>query len=807
MKITKWNTDWFVSKKQGTFGMVVQEGKFPVTLPDDAMIREKRTPDAPGSYMAGFFPKGIYEYEKSFTVEEGTLSRKRILQFDGVMERAKVYVNGAYAGGRKNGYTQFFVDLTPYLTDRKKNTVKVVCSMSDSARWYSGAGIYRDVWLLESGLSYLEPNELKITTKKAGEKLAVIETAVKIMHLGAESAPTFGLVLQVTDPNGVIVCETNTCCTVLRDRSECICQQMEIADAKLWSDETPDLYTCKVFLSDAQGKVLDEAETAFGIRTVAATHHDGLLINGKSVLLRGACVHHDNGPLGAVSTDAIEERKAGFLKEAGFNAIRTAHNPASPAMLRACDKVGLYVMEEFFDSWTLPKTNFDYAMDFDDCWKEVIASTIDKSWNHPSVIFYSIGNENADTGYATGAMRARELAQFVKRLDPSRLSVNAINGMVSVMSIMTEMFESSMQQDAKPEERAAEGAGQEQINNMMVSLRDQMKAVMMMPVVGEATKEAFQSVDIAGYNYMDSRYEMDGALFPQRIIVGSETFPGDIAENWEKVTKLPYVIGDFCWTGWDYMGEAGIGLCKYTPVPMEYGVGAPWPCLTAMCGDISISGYRRPLSYYREMIWKKRKKPYLAVQRPEYYGKNVVDSPWCWSDSVARWDFPGLEGRKTAIEVYSAAEEVELLINDKVIVRKRIGEKRQGFARFEVTYEPGYIMAKAYENGICIEETRIITQSEAIRIVPERMRISKDELAYVWITVCGKDRELSVSAEGGELLTLSCDDPLRIEPFTKNTLKTYDGRLLAIIKPGKAEQITIRCEGREAVVDIISEER
>lgn len=797
----KFNDEWIVSEKQGTFGMAVDAGTKKVTLPYDAMIHTKRNPNAVGSYMTAFFNKGVWEYKKKFIVTEELKGKKLILQFDGVFEKAFIYVNGAFAGSQMYGYSQFFVDITPYVYSEGENEIKVSVRLNDSARWYTGAGIYRDVYLLASEMVHIVPQGIKMTTA-LDKETAAVDAAVTVKNEGINDIETLHIHTQISDTNGNLTAEGTSKLTVFKGQEETLHQKLYIENPHLWSDLDPELYTCRVLISyDKEGQnVVDTGSEIFGIRSLSVTPQHGLQVNGKSVYLRGACIHHDNGPLGAVSTDCIEERRVRKLKEAGFNAIRTAHNPASPALLRACDKYGIYVMEESFDAWTVNKCNYDYALEFGKYWEDDITALINKSYNHPSVIMYSIGNEIPDTGYPSGAQRSRKIANKVKSLDSTRFTINAINGMVSVMEIMTKMYENSMEQASH------QGEGQEVINNMMTGLRDSMKGVMMLDAVTNATEEAFSCVDIAGYNYMDSRYEMDGKLFPNRVILGTETFPADIDQNWDKVKRLSYVIGDFCWTGWDYMGEAGIGLHKYSPVPAEYGTNAPWPCLTSMAGDISICGFRRPISYYREIVWGLRKAPYIAVKRPEHYGEQVMDSPWCWSDSVGSWTWNGYEGKSVEIEVYSNAEEIELLLNGKSLGRKKVGVEDRYKVVFDAIYEPGQLCARAYIGGD-VSGTYEIETEEGTSLEAEKDIIHENELAFVWVSHPGISKRVKVCVEGGTVIALGNDDPLTEENFFDDERTTYDGRVLAVIMPDGAGEMKVECEAEAITVKVLKKEK
>lgn len=533
-------------------------------------------------------------------------------------------------------------------------------------------------------------------------------------------------------------------------------------------------------------------------------------MNGRPIKLAGAGLHHENGPAGAISLDCIEERKIARLKESGFNAIRTAHNPPSPALLRACDKLGMLVMEELFDTWTHGKVDFDNTLTFQTTWEKDVEAVVEEAYNHPSVLMYSIGNEIADTGSANGAVLGRKIVEKLRGLDGTRYIINCVNGMVSVMGIMEKMWKNSQEAVNAPSQD-----GQNAINGMMGGLGDTMRQVMLLDEVTNFTEESFSAVDIAGYNYMDSRYGLDQERFPNRVICGTETFIPDIDTNWEKVMKYPHVIGDFCWTGWDYVGEPSTGLVKYEAPPLEYGMGCPYPASLSQVGEFTISGNKRTCSYYHEIILGRRKGPFLAMYRPERYASEPIYTPWSWSDTVRGYSFEGYEGKPALVEVYADADEVELLVNGKSLGRKPIGRENRHKVVFDFTYEPGELRAVAYADGNKIGEDvlRSAVGTSRIHAVPEKREVSLDEreLIYLSIAVTGENGEvyiqnrtkIMVEPDGGvEWLGYGTDDPLPEENFVDHERTLYDGRAIAVFRPTKAGTVrfTLSGEGLEAQV-------
>ena len=458
--------------------------------------------------------------------------------------------------------------------------------------------------------------------------------------------------------------------------------------------DDPHLYTGHATLLDGDD-VVDEESTTFGIRSLAVDAERGLRINGEPVLLRGACVHHDNGVIGAATIDRADERRVELLRAAGFNAIRSAHQPMSKAMLAACDRLGMLVMDETFDMWMQTKSEDDYALRFADWWEADVEAMVRKDVNHPSVIFYSIGNEVPDGSTPAGLHLGRALADKVRALDDTRFVTQAVTGLLVGGP---ELFDEI--RDAATATGTDEDTG---INTATMNLADYMHSAMRSPVVADKTSEAFSYLDVAGYNYMSTRFELDRELFPQRVIVATESQPPTVDTDWAGVLRNPNVIGDFTWTGWDYLGEAGIGRIEYGEQPSALGMaafGGAYPWLTARCADIDITGHRLPQSYYREIVFGRRTDPYLAVQRPEHHGKTVVhSSPWSWSDVVSSWSWDGHEGAPVVVEVYADADEVELSVNGRSLGRQPAGAEHRFRAEFETAYEPGVLAAVAWRDG------------------------------------------------------------------------------------------------------------
>lgn len=558
---------------------------------------------------------------------------------------------------------------------------------------------------------------------------------------------TVDVVTEIRDGGGSVVARDDSKATVLPGEPATVRQRLYVRAPLLWSPASPALYTATVALKD-----LDAETVGFGIRSLRLDPEHGLRINGETVKLRGACVHHDNGVLGAATYARAEERRVQLLKDAGFNALRMSHHPMSKPMLDACDRLGMLVVDEAFDVWTSGKSDFDYSLDFPEWWERDIEAMVAKDVNHPSVIMYSIGNEIPETGSPSGAAWGRRLAEKVRSSDPTRYVTNAVNGMLAVLSELRALRENA----------PADGAG---INTLMADAGDMMNAISASRLVTERTAESFAVLDVAGMNYAEARYAPDKDLFPHRIILGTETFPTRIDGNWRLVEQLGHVIGDFTWTGWDYLGEVGIGRPQYlTPEAARPSHTAPYPYLLAGCGDLDITGHRRPASYYREIVFGLRTDPYIAVRRPEHHGKTWAGTPWAWSDSLSSWTWPGHEGEPVTIEVYGDADEVELLVNGGSLGRRPVGDDHRFRTEFDTAYEPGELLAVAYRDGTETGRHTLRTATGPIRLnaASDRPSITTNggDLAYVTLTLTdpngtphtAADRPVTVEVSGAGVL-------------------------------------------------------
>ncbi len=784
MKRQQFCEDWTVRPKVNEFAELgVSPPEETVTLPHDAVIGTLRDPERGDGAPTGFFRGGTWEYTKKFFVPEEYAAKRIRIDFEGVYRSALVYLNGDLAGRWASGYTGFSIKADDFLRYGEQNVLRVEARAHRDSRWYSGAGIHRPVHLIVAEPIHVALDGVRVVTRDVDADRAVVEVATTIENEDSRLR-TVTVETVLLDAGNSVVATDRAPVSVLSGEDAVFRQRLAVPAPALWSPGTPHLYRALVTVRTGDD-VLDEAETTFGVRTFQLDPVHGFRVNGEVVDLRGACIHHDNGVLGAAAIGRAEERRVELLKQAGFNALRSAHNPMSRAMLEACDRLGVLVMDETFDMWTRSKSDFDYALDFADWWERDIEAMVRKDQNHPCVFAYSIGNEIPEVGTSHGAVWARRLAERVRALDDTRFVTSGVNGLLATLDEVR----------AAAAEQVAEGTG---INTAMAGWGDVLDQVGASDLVTERTAEVFATLDIAGMNYLESRYELDHDLFPHRVIVGAETFPTHIDKLWDLVQRHPHIIGDFTWTGWDYLGEAGVGRSQYADTPAGFMGAYPW--LTAWCGDIDITGNRRPASYYREIVFGLRSTPYLAVQRPENHGRAVDATPWAWSDALSTWTWPGYEGRPVVVEVYSAADEVELLLNGKSLGRRPAGSPHRYRAEFEVPYAPGVLQAIASTGERA--ELRTATGEPRLIATADRqvVRADVDDLAFVDIALVDADgvgftsveRRVRVTVEGpGRLQGLGSGDPASTEPFTDDSHPTFNGRALAVVRPTEPGEIRI----------------
>ena len=727
-----------------------------VHLPHDAMIHEIRKADNPSGSAGAFFPGGKYIYEKTFPNPE---AEHILFQFDGVYKNAVVYINGKEAGGTEYGYLPFFVCADEFLVEGE-NTIRVECENADQpdSRWYTGAGIYRPVVMWTGPKGGFEPEQVRVHTLS-------IEPATIHVYTGHENAK-----IEILDGDTVVA------------KGYGADEDIVVPDAKLWSDETPYLYRCKVSIES------DETVATFGIRTIS-WDNKGFYINGKRTLLRGGCVHHDNGILGAATPDEADWRRVRIMKDAGFNAIRSAHNPTSRAMLDACDYYGVYMMDESWDMWFHHKNKFDYATHWRKNYLNDLQAMVNRDYNHPSVIMYSIGNEVSEPAKEEGIEKTKEMVAFLKKADGTRPVTGGFNLMIIANAkkgkgVYNE--EGGMNQDVDK----ASGMNSTMFNLIASMVGTGMNKSANGKAADEATSPCLDALDMAGYNYASGRYPMEGKCHPDRLIYGSETFPQDIAKNWAMVKQYPYLIGDFMWTAWDYIGEVGLGAWAYTKDGT--GFNKPYPWLLADTGAIDIIGTPNAEMFWAQAVWGLLDRPAIAVQPVNHPGVRPAKMVWRGTNGINSWAWAGCEGSKAVVEVYTDAALVELYLNGTKIGKQKVKESK---ATFKTRYAPGKLEAVAYDaNGQEASRNSLESATGKLHIsaTAETDTAAPGEVVYINITIEGEngitesnaDARLTVAVEGGELMGFGSANPRTEERFDSGKYTTYYGIALAAVRVG-----------------------
>lgn len=792
------NQNWqFI--KGGSNSMMVaflgKEEKQYVNLPHDAMIFEERTPDTKNGAQTGFYPGGEYVYIKEIDAPVEWKEKEIILEFEGINQTAQVYVNGALAAQSRYGYSNFYIHMNKWLKFGETNKIKVYAdnSKEPNSRWYTGSGIYRDVKLMVGERIHIIEDGVKITTRSANENSAIVEIESKVRSISRERETILQTVIISKD--GKPVAEDKQTVVMFPDTEEVARHSICIQTPFLWDCEHPDLYECTVTLQ-CKDEVLDEVSEHFGIRTLTVDVINGLYINGKEVKLRGACIHHDNGILGATTLQGAEDRRCRQLKEAGFNSVRSSHHPMSKAMLNACDKYGVMVMDELSDMWTVRKNPYDFALDFELCWEEVVAKMVAKDYNHPSVILYSAGNEISEAGSENGSKMNRHICNKFHELDATRFTTNGLNGLMAAGYRLKDIMTDVMQEFVKPE--TAEGGNQDGSNgfNSFMSLMEGEKGDYFAkhPLLTEALEGCSSSCDIIGLNYLTGRHLLEKELHPNKTVVGTETYPADIVRLWRIVKQNPHMLGDFTWAGYDYLGEAGCGIFHYDG---KANFTSIYPERTAYIGDLDLIGYRRPISYLREIVFGLRKTPYIAVERLNRYGMKCSKTPWMYKDNIASWTWAGYEGKPAIVDVYSDAQEVELFLNGKTLGKKVAGEENDFTATYEIAYEPGELVAVNYRDNKESEHFKLSTAEQEVHLNVEAdkttLNANGEDVAFITIKLedakgnvnLNVSKEINISVEGvGTLAAFGNADPQSIGSYQDVTWNTYDGYALAVIRAG-----------------------
>lgn len=670
-----------------------------VTLPHDWSILQRFDVNAPTGNDGAYLPAGKGWYRRQLTLGKAYEGKKVRLYFEGVYMNSHVYVNGQLAGGWPYGYSGFWVDATPYIKiGQNEIVVSVDNSQQKNCRWYSGSGIYRNVWLVTTPKTYIDDWSVQVATPDIHH----VELSATVIREDGTTYP--------------------------------ISRTIEVAEPRLWSPDDPYLYQTELEVPGT-----DRISVTYGIRTIEFDGEKGLRLNGKPIKLNGACVHHDNGILGAAAYDEAEYRKARLMKEAGFNAVRTSHNPPSEAFLRACDEVGLLVIDESFDGWREHKNEnvHDYSTLFDEWWQRDVEAMVRRDRLHPSIFCWSTGNEVIERKKIEVVKTAHNLAERIRALDPQHRPVTSA---LAAWDRDWDIYD---------------------------------------PLAAEH--------DIVGYNYLIFLAEADHKRVPKRVMMQTESYPRDAWRNYRQTMDHSYIFGDFVWTGLDYLGESGIGRYYYEgEVPGESWERPLYPWHAAYCGDVDFTGMRKPISHYRSMLWnEKGENLFLAVREPDGYHGKVKTSMWSTWPTQESWTWPGWEGKPIEVEVYSREPKVSLYLNNQLVAEQPTSEMK---ATFTLPYQPGTLRAVA---GNEQSELQTAGTPARIRLTADRDRVETSGLAFVTIEIVDAqgrvvptaDTEMTFSVAGNaSLLAVGNADIKDEDPYFDNRHRAWHGRALAVVR-------------------------
>ena len=768
----------------------------PVTIPHDAMQWDPKSADSPSGVNSGWYSARDYLYTKHFSSADirrssGDLT---LLEFEGVYRNARIRLNGRLIASHDYGYSGFYADLSEYIAEGD-NVLTVEAHNSDqpNCRWYSGTGIYRPVWLCVMPERHIMPDGVRITT--VDYRTGRIAVDVRTSHPGV-------VYVSVLDADGRSMAQFKALSDRLDGRGNLMHEECVIPDVRLWNTDEPNLYTCVVRFGD------DEQREVFGVRTVECDARRGFRINGERVILRGCCIHHDNGLLGACAYPAAEERKVALLKGGGYNAIRSAHNPCSKALLDACDRLGMLMLDEYVDGWYIHKTRYDYGTEVEANYRDDLADLVAKDYNHPSVIMYSIGNEVSETAQPRGIALTDAMTQYLHGLDATRpvtCGVNIFFNFLSSMGLGVYTDEKAMKEIEHSGKKKA--VGSEFFNRLAgIMGADFMKFGATLPPCDWKTRGAFAVMDVAGYNYGIRRYRHDLNRYPDRVIVGSETFCSDAARFWDLAQSNPRLIGDFVWSGMDYLGEVGIGSQEFDGI--RYGFRAEYAknfdgslgWVSAGAGRFDLTGKPLAEASYTQVAFGL--KPIAIGVVPVGLGREHSPSAWKMTNAVESWSWDGQEGERTQVEVYARAASVRLLLNGREIGSARVG--RDARVTFTAVYRPGSLTAVAYDaDGVEIARTSLATAGKETRLhaVPEAERIALgDGLAYVrfmYADAAGTVKPLlrgdvHIEVENGEILGFGSACPYYERSYRSDTADTYYGEAMAIIRPCETGILSVK---------------
>ena len=715
---------------------------------------------------SGFTVGGTGWYRKHFIIPQKDTAKIVYIMFDGVYMNADVWINGYHLGNHPYGYTAFWYDLTKHLYYGEKDNVIAVEVKNEglNSRWYSGSGIYRDVTLSIVDKIHAAPWGIFVSTPVIDSESSKVQV-VSTLNNGTSSWQDIKYMVRIFSPDNTIVTQKEITTGLNQCAASNIKTELKVDNPKLWSPGTPNLYklVCSIKQED---KELDITETRFGIRSITFDAEKGMFLNGRSIKLKGGSMHANNGPLGAAAYSRAEERRVEIMKNRGFNAVRCGHNPPSTAFLNACDRLGLLVIDENFDVWTIGWLPDDYHVYFNDWWKFDTKSMVTRDRNHPSIFAWSIGNQLRENSDSIGIALAYEMATLVKTVDNTR-------------PVTANIIVPQMKRNAAAE-------------------------------LWYKCDPFFAALDICGYSYQSGNYTDDHKRLPDRIMFSSEIDPRNSFDNWMKTFDNDYIIGNFEWTAMDFMGEVSLGWYAMA----EPKTKTMWPWMSTYSGDFDLCGFRRPRSYYRDILFKHDTKlsEFVYSPVPSFEGDNV--SRWGWDDVKKSWTWPGYEGKPLQVVVYSAYDSVELHLNEKSLGKKQTNRSTEFKANWDVPYEKGILVAIGFTGNKKAETCELITTGKPykIKLTPDRNAITanRQDLCFITVEILDKNGNLIPNAENvvkftvkgnGKITAVGNGNPVSIESFQQPFRKVYEGKCLLIVKSTEMDgviEITAESTGLNA---------
>ncbi|WP_258102807.1 sugar-binding domain-containing protein [Marinoscillum sp. MHG1-6] len=728
-----------------------------VMVPHDWSVKQNPSPDL--ASCTGYLPGGIGWYRTNINVPENVGNDRRYLYFEGVYNNSEVFINGKWLGKRPNGYVSFSYDITPYLKPGQVNViaVKVDHSQDADSRWYTGSGIYRNVHLISASDVHLDQwgvyyraqikkgqADLQISTRVANHKKQSVEAKI---------------IQTLLDEGGAIIARIQEKLTVPSGEKSTVKQVLNLSKPHLWGIDDPYLYVLQTQVL-LNGKVSDETTTTVGIRDLKFDPDKGFALNGEWMKIKGVCLHHDAGVLGAAVPKEVWRARVLRLKEIGVNGIRMSHNPQSTDLYEICDELGMLVMDEAFDEWEYPKKKwikgwnvgepgFQGAAEYFREWsKKDLSDMVYRDRNHPSIIMWSIGNEvdYPNDPYSHPILDKEGIGQIhVSGYRESQPRAERLGDIAKELAAVVREIDSS-----RPVTAALAGA-----------------------VMSNET-EYPSALDIVGYNYTESRYEMDHQEYPDRVLYGSETRHDMNA--WKSVRDNEFIFGQFIWTGFDYLGEAG-----------------RWPSRGFTTGMIDQANHMKGRGYFRKSLWSDEPTIYVGTYRAPRRNWVSMDAPHTWSYE---------EGELIRVVCYTNGEEAELQLNGEIVGKRKPYDDESGIIYWDIPFQPGELKACAYRDGEPISEDVIVTEGNPYQIVAttEKLEYSKDEWAIIEIEVQDENGNLCTRADNmiecrlkGAAIFMGMENASSnvTEDFNDNELRCKNGKLIAYVKAAEKGDITI----------------